>query len=513
MNSFRRRDVLAGGAALGAALPMSLLWSGAARGAIGDTLTIAYNLPVPSWDPTTGASAVNPALASIYKSVFDQYVDQAPDLEQIPGVLTEWSYNADSTGVRFKLGKDRRWADGKAMTAEDIVWNLRRLGDPKTGNPIQFIWGSLKNFRIDGDVVSADLEPYSATILSWLSFLGAYLLPPHYYEKVGKAGFEKAPMGSGPYRIERYSRGSFARLKRNPNYWGPAPAFETVVFKFVTDASSRVSEVESGASDLTLDIPYEQYERLRKKPGLAGVAHPVSDIAMIFINDIGPMLDANVRRAAVHAIDKKAIVDRLLGGNATPIDTLLTPQYVGYNPAIETPYDPALARKLLAASGYSREKPVSFKIQTTRGYKPKDYESVQAIVGMWRRVGIDAEIEVYEIAKHFELRAQDRLAPAAYYSWGNSSGDPENATGHAMFGPSPHSVWDGKALSDKLGRLFQERDYDARIEGYDEANRYIAENALVLPLWQFHQPVIHKAELAFAPHIANLVLPAAMARK
>ena len=508
MRGLHRRDFLVGAAALGTVSPIL----GAARAADGDTLTIAYNLPVPSWDPTTGTSAVNPALASIYKSVFDQYVDQAPDLKQIPGVLTEWSYDAAGTGIRLKLGPGRRWADGEPITAEDVVWNLERLGDPKTGNPIQFVWASLKNFRIDGDMIAADLDPYRATILTWLSFLGAYLLPPHHYRKVGKEGFEKAPMGSGPYRVDRYSRGSFVRLKRNPNYWGPKPAFETVVFKFVTDSSSRVAEIESGSSDLTLDLPHEEFTRLRNKPGLEGVAHPVSDIAMIFINDVGPMKDANVRKAMVHAIDKRAIVDRLMGGLATPIDTLLTEQYVGYNPDIRTPYDPDMAAKLLAASGHSRENPVKFTIQTTRGYKPKDYETVQAIVGMWRRVGIQAEIEVYEIAKHFELRAQDRLAPAAYYSWGNSSADPENSTGHAMFGPSPHSVWDGEELSARLQKLFQERDYDRRIAGYDEANRYIADNALVLPLWQFHQPVVYKSGLSFTPHVANYVLPAKIGR-
>ena len=155
---------------------------------------------------------------------------------------------------------------------------------------------------------------------------------------------------------------------------------------------------------------------------------------------------------------------------------------------------------------------MKFTIQTTRGYKPKDYETVQAIVGMWRRVGIQAEIEVYEIAKHFELRAQDKLAPAAYYSWGNSSADPENSTGHAMFGPSPHSVWDGEELSARLLKLFQERDYDRRIAGYDDANKYIADNALVLPLWQFHQPVVYKSGLSFTPHVANYVLPAKIGR-
>ena len=96
------------------------------------------------------------------------------------------------------------------------------------------------------------------------------------------------------------------------------------------------------------------------------------------------------------------------------------------------PYDPALAAKLLAASGYSKDKPVKFTIQTTRGFMPKDYEMIQAIVGMWRNVGIDANIEVYEIAKHFELRMTHKLAPAAFYNWGNYIGDPTTSTGFAM---------------------------------------------------------------------------------
>ena len=73
-----------------------------------------------------------------------------------------------------------------------------------------------------------------------------------------------------------------------------------------------------------------------------------------------------------------------------------------------------LARELLAKSGFSVAHPVKFTVQTTRGYLPKDYETVQAIVGMWRNVGIDANIEVYEIAKHFELRMTHKLAAAAF---------------------------------------------------------------------------------------------------
>ena len=157
------------------------------------------------------------------------------------------------------------------------------------------------------------------------------------------------------------------------------------------------------------------------------------------------------------AVDKKAIVNQLLRGYGVPIETLLAPPYTGFDPEVTTPYDPEGAAALLAKSGYSREKPVEFKIQTTRGYIAKDYEVIQAIVGMWRRIGIRAEIEVYEIAKHFELRAQDQLAPAAFYNWGNSIGDPSTSTGHAMFGPSPHSTWDTEDLDAMIGPLWVER--------------------------------------------------------
>jgi len=268
-----------------------------------------------------------------------------------------------------------------------------------------------------------------------------------------------------------------------------------------------VAEVESGASDITLEIPYEEFDRLRAKDGLAGTTTPVSDIGMIFINDVPPMTDPNVRKAMAMAIDKAAIVERLLAGYGVPIDTLQTPQYAAYDPAIEVPYDPERAMELLAASGYGPDNPVRFTIQTTRGFKPKDYEMIQAIVGLWRRVGIEAEIEVYEIAKHFELRAADELAPAAFYNWGNAVGDPATSTGFAMFGPSPHSVWDGQEMIDMIAPLWGERDEATRIEGYKEVDRRIAEQALAIPLIQYVQPIIHRADLAVTPHVSGALHP------
>ncbi|MBR1137740.1 MULTISPECIES: ABC transporter substrate-binding protein [Bradyrhizobium] len=494
---------LAGAAALplAAGLPIH-----SARAAA-STLTIAYNVNLPSFDPTVGVSAVNPTIQSIYQAIFDPYIGQAADLSFKPGLLTKWGWNEDRSKVTMELRSDATWHDGSKVTPEDVVWSLTRAADPKGGNPIQFVWSKINNFKIDGQTITADVVEFEPVLFKWMAFLTGYVLPKAYYEKVGAEGFEKAPIGSGPYKVDAFERNAFLRLKAHPGYWGPKPAFDTVVFKFVTDPTSRVAEIESGGSDITFEIPYEEFDRLKAKPNLAGLTQPISDIGMIFLTDIDPMLDRNVRLAANHAIDKKAIVEKLLRGYGVPIDTLEAPGYAAFDPSIKTACDPELAKSLLAKSGYSTAKPVKFTIQTTRGFKPKDYEMVQAIAGMWRKVGIEANIEVYEIAQHFELRARHALAPAAFYNWGNAIGDPTTSTGFAMFGPSPHSAWKGKDLIERIGPLWGEKDDAKRIAGWKAVDKYIAEEGEVIPLLQYVQPIIHKKGLKVVPQANGMILP------
>ena len=500
MTNLSRRQILQLGAAgllLGNGLTVSSAF------AEGDTVTIAYNVNLPSWDPTTGLSAVNPTIQSIYRSVFDQFIGQKPTLEFQPGLLTEWGWSDDKKQVHMTVREGVKWHDGSPFSAEDVVWSLERAGKQDGGNPIAFIWGKIGNFKTDGNKITADVLSFEPTLFKWMAFLTGYVMPKAYFEKAGAEGFEAKPVGTGPYMVDQFERNAFVRLKANPDYWGGKPAFGTVIYKFVPDATSRVAEIESGSSDVTVDVPFEEFDRLKDQDGLAGVSTPVSDIGMIFLNNIDVMNDKNVRMAAAMSIDKKAIVDKLLRGYATPIDTLEAPQYAAFDSSIKVAYDPEKAKELLKASGFSTDNPAKFKIQTTRGLKPKDYEMVQAIVGMWRKVGIEAEIEVYEIAKHYELRAADQLAPAAFYNWGNAIGDPTTSTGFAMFGPSPHSVWNTDDLDAMIGPLWGEADDDKRIAGWKAVDKYIAENAYVIPLIQYQQPILYKKSIKVTPNIAG----------
>ena len=487
-------------AALGSAGPLQLLAQ------TSSTLTIAFNVDLPSWDPTVGPSAVNPTIQSLYKAVLSQYIDQNADLSLKADLLTQWGWNADRSKISMTVRKGAKWHDGSAVTAEDVAWSLVRAGDPKTGNPIQFVWGKVTNVKAEGDKVTADVKEFEPAFFKWMAFLTGYVLPKAYYEKVGKEGFEKKPVGSGPFMVEEFVSGSHMKLKAFKDYFGAKPAFETVIVKFVTDPSARVAEVESGRSDMTLEIPLEEYDRLKAK-GFGGTNAPVSDIGMIFLTSLAPMLDVRVRRALAMSINKKALTDKLLRGAARPIDTLQAPSYAAYDASIKVPYDVKQATTLMKEAGFSKEKPLKFKVQTTRGFKPKDFEVMQAVVGMWKAIGVEAELEVYEIAKHYELRAQQKLAPAAFYNWGNSIGDPSTSTGFAMFTHSPHSAWKTKDVDDLIGPLWGEKDEAKRIAGYKKADKYIADNACVIPLFQYHQTVVFRKGLTAPAHGAGFVLP------
>jgi peptide/nickel transport system substrate-binding protein len=513
MTGFTRRSVLKAtgmSAAVASGVgPLELIRP--ARAADSNTLTIAYPAAPSAFDPNTGPQAVSPGSQSIFRTLYDPYIIQAPDLSLKPGVMETFTWNADRSKIEMTLRQGVKWHDGEPVTMDDVLWNLKRLTDARA--PLAPVFASNKNFVVDGNKIIFDVTPWRANMMERLTFLGCYLLPSKYYEKVGAEGFEKQPVGCGPYMFDRYERGSFLRLKAFGDYWGGKPEFETVVFKFVTDAPSRVAEIERGSSDVTVDIPFEEYDRLIKKPGLSGACYPISDVALIFFNNEGPLADDNVRKAAVLAIDKKIIVDRLHLGYAKPLGTLLAPEYKAYDASIDAPYDPRKATELLALSGFSTSKPVEFTIQTTRSYKPKDYETIQAVVQMWRKVGINATIEVYEIAKHFELRAQHRLAPAAFYDWGNSTADPESSLGTSMIANSPHSSWKGGQLDKQLKELFVEKDESKRLEGYKALDREILENAYILPMFQYFQPVVFNKQLSFHPHTAGYVMPSLFQRQ
>ena len=184
MQSTKRRDFLraaAAATALGTPALQALLWSKEARAQSvemrGDTLTIAYNVSPPSWDPNTGPSSVSPGLTSVYRTIFDPYMVQREDLTLAPGVCDQFAWNADKSAITMRVRKGVTWHDGRPLTPADVAWNLNRLSTLPA--PLQSIFASIKNIKVAGDTVAFDVTPWRANMLERLTFLGCYLIPPH----------------------------------------------------------------------------------------------------------------------------------------------------------------------------------------------------------------------------------------------------------------------------------------------------------------------------------------------
>ena len=177
MTTLTRRHALS----LGAATFITGILAGRTivEAAESDTLTIAYNVNLPSFDPTTGPSAVNPTIQAIYRCVFDPYIDQNPDLSFKPGILTEWGWSEDRTKAHMTVREGAFWHDGTPVTPEDVIWSLQRAGKEETGNPIQFIWSTLGNFSVSGNTITADVVRFEPTIFKWMGFLTGYMMPMH----------------------------------------------------------------------------------------------------------------------------------------------------------------------------------------------------------------------------------------------------------------------------------------------------------------------------------------------
>ena len=180
MNRINRRDLLltsAAGTALSAGGVGALLFSREARAQIGSTLTIAYNTQPPSWDPNAGLSAVIPGVQSISRTLYDPFFGQREDLSLAPGLCEHFAWNADRSSITLRVRTGAVWHDGKAITAEDVAWNLRRLTDPGLGSPLQVFFASMKNIRVKGQEVSFEVQPYRANMLERLTFLGCSVAP------------------------------------------------------------------------------------------------------------------------------------------------------------------------------------------------------------------------------------------------------------------------------------------------------------------------------------------------
>jgi peptide/nickel transport system substrate-binding protein len=490
MREISRRDLVKH-LGLGAAAASMFAQASYAFAASADEVKIGWPSDVPTWDPV---ERTVPDAQPIFKLVFDQPLDQAPDLKLTPRLVSAWDQSPDGKALTLDFRDDVTFHDGSKMTSEDFRYTF--FERVKAGHKIDLaaLWGRVTDIETPSPTraVMRFSDPFP-TATPWLAFLASYIVPKAYMEKVGVDGFRSKPIGTGPYKLIEYQLNSRIVLERNDAYFGVKPAIKRVIFEIIPDASARVAAIR-------------EVERVGKIENLATEINPITRIIMLYMRgDLG-YKDKNVRLACHYAIDKEALSKAFYHGAAIPLSVLATPGTPGYVDNYKFPYDPEKAKALLAESGYSTDKPAKIQFGTHNGQFPGDYDMARAIVQMWKKVGIDAELVVIEYAKFFELNRAAKLPEAMLYSWDNSTGDPEIYIGYVLHPKLPFSAWKEKELGDEVMGLFSEPNYEKRIAAYKDLNVRAVEYGAVVPILQSVQTVARKKTLSYQQYKNGWIL-------
>ena len=502
MLELSRRTALLSVGAIGAAL--------AARPARADTdaVTIGWPSDVTSWDPL---QRFTPDAQSLFKMVYDQPLNQDASLKLIPALITKWDMAPDAKSLDLTFRDDVTFHNGDKFSAEDFAWSF--LGRTKAGQKLDVAQSMRKLTDIEvtsPTTATMRFDSPAPTVPVWLAFLGSFVVPKAYMEKVGLEGFMAKPVGTGPYKLVEWQMNARIVLERNDAYWGPKPAIRRVTVEIIKDPSARVAAIQSGQVDLTVSIPVREVNRLKSVAGLTAEINPITRLIILQIRNDEGFADENVRLAAHHAIDTKGLSQAFYAGAAVPLTMLGIPGSPGYVDDYKFAYDPELAKQLLAKSGFSPDKPAKIKMATTNGQFPSDYDMARAIVAMWKKVGIDAELDVIEYAKYFELNRGGKLPEATLYSFDNATGDPEIYTGYLLNPKMPFSPWKDMTLGQKVIDAFNIADEKTRIATWRAINQEAAEMGASMALLQSVQTIVHKSALIAPPYTNGWVLPQTM---
>ncbi len=197
------------------------------------------------------------------------------------------------------------------------------------------------------------------------SFVRVLAFDYHHYaqaviEKLGNAEFGRNPVGTGPFKFERWNQGDSVVLKANCDYWGEKPIPSEVEFRFISEPATQISSLQSGEIDIATDVTPRSSAGLASSPNVAVRTVSGNKTVFVSLNTLeGPLADKRVRQALNYAVDKQAIADQLYAGLAKPLGQMYAPSVFGYSKSVEPyPYDPERAKQLLAEAGYNKDNPL-----------------------------------------------------------------------------------------------------------------------------------------------------------
>ncbi len=426
----------------------------------------------------------------------------------VPQLAHSWDIADDQLTWIFHLRTGIRFHDGTPFNAEAMLFSLGRQFDKD--HPFHKVAGAFKYWQAMGmdDIVAALEAPDDSTFVVRLKephapFLGNLAMnfcaavSPTAVARYGRDYF-KNPVGTGPFRLVEWRKDERIVLERNPDYWGPKPQLDRLIFKPIQEGSMRFLELSQGTIHGFDNLSPEYIEPIRADPNLQLLTQAGMNTGYLAMNmDKKPFDDVRVRRAINHAVDKQALVDNFYEGLAMPAKNPIPPTLWSYNDTIAGyGYDPAKARALLAEAGYADGFETElWAMPVPRPYMPQPGKIAEAIQADLEKVGIHARIVSWEWGTYLD-KVFDGQHQMALLGWTGDNGDPDNflyvlLDSTAAIKPAQNiSFYRSGELHDALVAARRSTDRDVRTRLYAQAQEIVHRDAPWVPLVHATQTVV-----------------------
>ena len=349
---------------------------------------------------------INPAMdehGEINVLLFNGLTAHDGDNQVVPGLAESWDYDETTYTYTFHIRDGIRWHDGEPFTAKDVQFTIEAIMDPDNGSENAPNYEDVEEITVvDDQTISFRLAESNVAFLEYMTMA---VLPSHLLEgeDMQESDFFRHPVGTGPYKLERWDVGQSIVLTKNKDYYLGAPNIDTVIFKIVADDNAQAMQLKSGELDLALLDP-KNAANFEGRDGFTCYDMTTADYRGILFNFANDYWTENrdLIPAICCALDRQAIIDSvLLGQGMAAYSPLQRNRYNNEN-VERYDYDPDRARQILEGAGcvqgddgfYTRNgEPVGFTISVMAGEQDR-IDIAQAAAQQLREVGIQCTVEI-----------------------------------------------------------------------------------------------------------------------
>ena len=444
--------------------------------------------------------------ARVTKRIFEGLVGQElGSYKLVPGLAQSWDISRDGLIYTFKLRPSVTFHDGTPFNAEAVKFVFERQLNDKgpyyaTGT-YPYVKGFLGNVAgvevLDASTVQIKLKAPLTPFLQYLAHQSLFMFSPESLKKWGK-DVVKHPVGTGPFRLETWEPGVKVVLARHDQYWGGAPKIRQAIYVPIVEAQARLVALKTGDIDLTMDVPPDSLDELRRDPNLVVAESNSSAVWYVTLNTRHPILkDRRVRQALNHAVNKEAIIRDILRGTAIVSRGPISPVYGPYyeENTARYPHDLEKARALLKDAGYAGGFELGFLVPESGSGMQSPVEMATVIQANLAQIGVRAKIQTMEWGAY--LRKYLEQPDMAEMSWNPSIGDPDHMMYMLLssdrFPPAFNSgYYQNDRVDDLLRRARTTIDEKARVPLYREAQKLVVEDAPWIFVDHGKQVIVHR---------------------